>query len=117
VELKRANKKNDFFEEWGLPTSYCVRKVNELKKDFHFMLIASGGINDGTEIAKAIALGADLTASARIILKELVKHDVEGVVNLIDDWFLTVKNIMYLTNCSDVYSLGRTIIKKKEELY
>jgi len=116
VELLRSNQVDNYFKEWGLPTSYCVRTVGELKRQHEFSLIASGGINNGIDIAKALALGADLTASARMLLQEILKNDVEGVCKLIQDWFETVKKIMYLTGCSNVKQLSKLGLKKKEEL-
>jgi len=117
VELLRSNEVDNYFKEWGLPTSYCVRKVKELKKDFNFTLISSGGISNGVDIAKSIALGADLTASARIILQEVMKNDINGVVNLIQSWFLTVKRIMFLTGCKDIESFKKIGLIRKEEMY
>lgn len=117
VEMKRNNLLDPAFQEWGLPTSFCLRTVHELKKDNKFTLISSGGIENGVDIAKSIALGADLTAAARIILKELQKSDIEGVVNLIENWFQTVKKIMYLTGCDTVSKLQKTQLIKKEELH
>ncbi len=117
VELKRRNLQEPFFSEWGLPTSYCVRTVNELKKDFDFILIASGGLNNGIDIAKALSLGADFTASARIILQEVLKNDIEGVIKLIRSWFFTVKKIMYLTGCDKIIKLSKVGLKRKEELF
>ncbi len=117
VELMRKNEEDIFFREWGLPTSYCIRTVNELKKNSRFTLIASGGINNGVDIAKSIALGADLAASARIILHEVTKNSSDGVVELIEGWFLTVKKIMFLTNCDNIYKLNKVGLIKKRELY
>lgn len=117
VELKRSNQEDNFFREWGLPTSYCIRTVKELKKNYDFTLISSGGISNGTDIAKSLALGADLTASARIILQELMKTNVEGTVKLIHSWFLTVKKIMYLTGCDKIKKLNKVQLIRKKELY
>ncbi|MFA5804408.1 MAG: type 2 isopentenyl-diphosphate Delta-isomerase [Melioribacteraceae bacterium] len=117
VELIRSNKADNYFQEWGLPTSYCVRKVKELKKDFNFTLISSGGISNGVDIAKSIALGADLSASARIILQEVMKNDINGVVELIQSWFSTVKRIMYLTGSKDIQNFKKVGLIRKEELY
>lgn len=117
VELLRNKTKNDFLREWGLPTSYCVRKVSELKKKYDFTLVSSGGINSGIDIAKSIALGADLTASARIILNKLVKNDSVGVVNLVYEWFKDVKNIMHLTGASNLKELKKIKLLKSEELH
>ena len=116
VELLRNKKADAYFREWGLPTAYCVRTVAELKSKYNFKLIASGGINNGVDAAKALALGADITASARILLQEVMKNDVQGVVELVRDWFETIKKIMYLTGCSNIKQLTKNGLKRKEEL-
>ncbi|MCX6167840.1 MAG: type 2 isopentenyl-diphosphate Delta-isomerase [Ignavibacteriales bacterium] len=117
VELLRKNEEDSYFRDWGLPTSYCVRTVKELKSNFRFTLIASGGIYNGVDIAKSIALGADLSASARIILQDVMKSNVEGVVKLIESWFLTVKKIMFLTNCDSIKKLTNVGLIKKKDLF
>jgi isopentenyl-diphosphate delta-isomerase len=108
---------NNKFWDWGLPTSYCIRTVARLKNRFDFTLIGSGGIYDGFDIAKALALGADMTASARIILQVLYKSGVEGVVKLINEWFETVRKIMFLTGSASINELNYDKIIRKEKLY
>ncbi|MDQ7818503.1 MAG: type 2 isopentenyl-diphosphate Delta-isomerase [Melioribacteraceae bacterium] len=117
VELKRTESKDNYFNEWGLPTSYCVRTVSELKRKYNFMLIASGGINSPEEIAKSLMLGADLAASARKILLEVNSNGVKGVIELIESWFAKVKNIMYLTGSPDIKNLKKKKLIRKTELY
>lgn len=116
VELLRENKEDNILSEWGLPTSFCVRTVSELKKRYKFTLIASGGINSGVEIAKALALGADITASARIMLHEVTTNNVDGVICLINSWFETVRRIMFLTGSANIKQLRKSGLKRKEEL-
>jgi isopentenyl-diphosphate delta-isomerase len=116
VELLRTRKLNKYLSEWGLPTSYCIRTVRELKKDFDFILIGSGGILNEIDVAKALALGSDISGSARIILQEVVKNDIEGVINMINKWFITVKHIMLLTGCDNLKQFRSGILKRKEEL-
>lgn len=117
VEMIRNKNNQDFFRDWGLPTSYCINEVKKLKNDFSFCLIASGGINSGIETAKTLALGADITASARIILNEAAKKGAEGVVNLLKNWFNEVRKIMYLTGAQDLESLSKIKMIMKEELF
>lgn len=118
VELLRHNNNSDnILWDWGIPTSYCIRKVFKLKKDYNFVLIGSGGINNPFDSAKAIALGADMTASARIILQELNNKGIEGVVKLVNLWFETLKKIMYLTGSKNLTEFRKNKIIKKKDLY
>ena len=50
------------FADWGIPTAECI--VDIRKHQPTIPLIASGGVRNGIEIAKAIALGADLVGLA-----------------------------------------------------
>jgi isopentenyl-diphosphate delta-isomerase len=115
--LRNLGDTNNKFWDWGLPTSYCIRTVSRLKNKFDFTLIGSGGLYDGSDIAMALALGADMTASARVILKELNNTGVEGVVNLINNWFETVRKIMFLTGSQSISELNKGKLIRKEKLY
>lgn len=117
VEILRNGGDNSHdFWDWGLPTSYCVRMINDLRLRYKFKLVASGGINSGMEVAKALALGADFTASARRILKELLENGEDSVVNLVKNWFDTVKKVMFLTGSPTLEELRMSKIKKKQDL-
>ncbi|MBE9116626.1 type 2 isopentenyl-diphosphate Delta-isomerase [Lusitaniella coriacea LEGE 07157] len=50
------------FADWGLPTAECLTSIRHLYPDLP--LIASGGLRNGVDVAKAIALGADLAGLA-----------------------------------------------------
>ena len=115
--LRRQDTNYNKFWDWGLPTSYCLRTISKLKKRKKFLLIGSGGIHNGFDIAKAMVLGADITASARIILQTLDKEDINGVEKTITGWFDTVKKIMFLTGCSTINEFRKQKLIKKEELY
>jgi isopentenyl-diphosphate delta-isomerase len=117
VELIRNNSDENYFREWGLPTSYCIRTINDLKKDHKFTLISSGGINNFDEIAKSLLLGADIVGSARKILLEVNSNGVDGVIHLITDWFESVKKIMYLTGSKDLKSFKKKKLIRKSELF
>ncbi len=117
VEMLRSGKQeNNFLWDWGLSTSFCLKDVSKLKKKNKFTLIGSGGINSSDDAAKAFALGADLIASARIILQELNKNDVEGVKGMITGWFDVIEDIMFLTGSQKLTDLRNKIILK-ENLY
>ncbi|MBU0558391.1 MAG: type 2 isopentenyl-diphosphate Delta-isomerase [Bacteroidetes bacterium] len=117
VELiRKGNREEKYFWDWGLPTSYCIKKLNKLKKKNNFLLIGSGGINDFDSAAKALVLGADIVASARILLIEAEKG-VKPIVDLIENWFENIKKIMFLTGASNLTEFKKTRLIKKKDLY
>jgi len=78
AELARA------FWEWGIPTAEAIRLVRQELP--HVTLVASGGIRNGLDAAKAIALGADAVALGLPLLKpaldspEAVEELLQGVL-------------------------------------
>ena len=117
VEILRSKEEADNpFWDWGLPTSYCLKEVSKLKREHKFILIGSGGINTPFDAAKAFALGADITASARVILQELDKNGVDGIKSMIISWFEAIRKIMFLTGSNKINEL-RTKIILKEKLF
>jgi isopentenyl-diphosphate delta-isomerase len=54
------------FWDWGIPTAMSICEVASLGG--RFTLIASGGIKNGLEVAKSLALGADAAGIARPLL-------------------------------------------------
>ncbi len=103
--------------DWGLPTSYCIRTAAGLKKKYDFTLIGSGGINTAIEAAKALALGADIVASARIILQTLDKENTEGVEKLVKEWFDYIRKVMYLTGSSNLKELRKNKLIERGDLH
>ena len=118
VEILRnkSSNENDFWD-WGLPTSYCIKEVFKLKKNYKFTLIGSGGIKNGLDAAKAFALGADVVASARLILQTLDKSGVEGTVKYINEIFNDISKVMYLTGSYNLKQLRNKKLIKRELLY
>ncbi len=116
--LRSTNSKGDEFWDWGLPTAFCIKQIAPLKEYHEFVLIGSGGINSAFDAAKALALGADVAASARIILQTLDKGGVEGVISLVTGWFKTIKKIMFLTGSNNLYEFRhKNNLIHKSELY
>jgi isopentenyl-diphosphate delta-isomerase len=118
VEILRNKDSNEnHFWDWGFPTSYCIKEVFRLKKNYKFTLIGSGGIKSGLDAAKAFALGADIVASARFILQTLDKSGVEGTKNYIKTIFDDIRKVMYLTGSNNLKELRNKKLIKRDLLY
>jgi isopentenyl-diphosphate delta-isomerase len=57
------------FAGWGIPTSESLVQIKEAGVPEGRRLFASGGLRNGVDVAKAVALGADLAGLARPFLK------------------------------------------------
>ncbi|MBN1350858.1 type 2 isopentenyl-diphosphate Delta-isomerase [candidate division KSB1 bacterium] len=104
VEAYR-NSDNDLcnaFWDWGIPTVLCLEEVAQIDG---IVIIASGGISNGIDIAKALALGANLTGAARPLLDALYSKGVAGLNQVIKTWHLQFKTAMFLTGCRSVSDL------------
>lgn len=61
------------FADWGLPTAECITAIRSMNSTIP--LIASGGLKNGLDIAKSIALGADLGGLARPFLVAAIESE------------------------------------------
>ena len=61
------------FSSWGIPTAASIAEARHVSDEI--VVIASGGIRSGLDIAKAIALGADLGGMARPFLEAFIEKD------------------------------------------
>jgi isopentenyl-diphosphate delta-isomerase len=82
-----------------------LRQVSHLKTSTPFTLIASGGIATGLEAAKAVALGADIVASARPMLVALHRGGKEGLRRFISAWMDGLRGAMFLTGSANLKDL------------
>lgn len=61
------------FADWGLPTAECITTIRGMNATIP--LIASGGLKNGLDLAKSIALGADLGGLARPFLVAAIESE------------------------------------------
>lgn len=102
------------FWNWGIPTAEALVQVNSLPARKKIRLISSGGIRDGMDIAKSIALGADICAAAQPFLKALKEGGPKGLASEYDAWLEELKGAMFLTGSRDLNRLKKAKLKKVE---
>lgn len=107
VEALRASKElasvGEVLWDWGTPTAASVVWAHEAE----FSVIASGGIRDGLDAARAIALGATLASAALPWLRATMSHGEEGAQQVAASMIRTLRTIMLLTGSKDLDALRR----------
>jgi len=96
----------DVFWDWGIPTAISIVEVSQT---VNIPIIASGGIRDGVEMAKALALGASLTSLSQPVLQVAIKgvKETKDVLSLLIE---ELKTSMFLVGADSVQTLQETPI-------
>jgi isopentenyl-diphosphate Delta-isomerase len=109
VEKLRAETANDglkihlgeMFWDWGIPTA---SSLIEVKKAVKLPLIASGGLRNGLEIAKCIALGAAMCAMAYPFLQKAAESK-ESLFRFADIILAELRSTMFLIGAENIPAL------------
>lgn len=92
------------FADWGLPTSEALRQIRAVLPNL--TLIGSGGINSGVDMAKAIALGADLVGTARGLLAAAVdERGTAAVIEVLQARLTELRIAMFCAGCANLQNL------------
>jgi isopentenyl-diphosphate delta-isomerase len=110
VEYYRTGKESQLqrhlgeaFWDWGIPTATSIAEITQTVK---LPVIASGGIRNGSNIAKALALGAQLASLSQPILQTSIKgvKETESLLTLLIE---ELRNIMFLVGAINIEQLAR----------
>jgi len=93
------------FADWGIPTAESIALVREAVP--HMPIIASGGLRDGIDIAKCIALGAQLCGLAGPFLKAAAQS-AEAAHDLVRELTAQLRITMFVAGARDLAALQRT---------
>lgn len=97
------------FADWGIPTAESIQYVAKGAPDVN--IIASGGLRDGIDIAKCIALGATLGGMAGPFLKA-ANQSPDAVSELIRELVAQIRIAMLCSGAGDLVALQNTPLIK-----
>lgn len=111
VEALRAEQKNDpfhadlgrLFWDWGIPTAISLVEVRSATNK---TVIATGGVRNGLDAAKALALGADIVGMALPLLKPAQQGD-DALIAFVRRFERELKTAMFLTGCRTLADLRK----------
>jgi isopentenyl-diphosphate Delta-isomerase len=100
------------FRDWGIPTADSLIQIHSQYPEIK--LIASGGIRNGIDIAKCIALGAELGGMAGKFLKSAVQSK-ETVRKTIDQTRREIQISMFAAGIPDLAQLHNTTLVRASQ--
>ena len=103
----------ELFARWGVPTAESVVVCRRILPD-SMAVIASGGIRNGIEIAKALALGADVAAFALPLLKA-VEESIEAGIAAIERVKEELRTAMFLTGARTIEELRMRPLRRAHD--
>lgn len=102
------------FRNWGIPTAESIRMVRRAAPEI--IIFASGGIRNGVDIAKCIALGASLGGMAGPFLKAAARS-LEDTVQTIQEVQRELQICMFVAGAANLARLKQTpLISDRENL-
>jgi isopentenyl-diphosphate delta-isomerase len=110
IEAERAGDLDlgEVFAGWGIPTPLSIREVRSVGG---LTVIASGGLRNGIDVAKALALGADLAGMAYPFLQAATESP-ERVVDKVQRIVLELKICMFCLGVKSVPELRHARLRK-----
>lgn len=115
VESARAKTRlqqqlGETFADWGIPTADCITHIRTYDKTVP--LIASGGLRNGLDVAKTLALGANLAGLARPFLQAAC-HSPEQLYDCVELLLAELTTVLFCTGVARVKDLHRADVLQK----
>ena len=96
------------FIDWGIPTAVSIRYCRQAAPALP--IIASGGIRDGIDVAKCIALGATIAGFAGDFLRAADNGGVAGVIDMAETITEELRVAMFAAAAKDLSALANTTL-------
>ncbi|WP_214480426.1 type 2 isopentenyl-diphosphate Delta-isomerase [Bacillus sp. SM2101] len=115
IENKRRIDTLSYFDNWGIPTAASICEVRASQSELS--IVASGGIQNALDVAKAIALGGNVTAFAGYFLSILTNHGLHGLIDEITKLKEHLKIIMTALGTRTIPELQHSPLVIKGDTY
>lgn len=111
IEAARADdvETGEIFADWGIPTPENIRELRQVPG---IEIIGSGGVRNGLDAAKAIALGADLVGMAQPFLKAAVESTA-AVATKARNTIRELQISMFCSGCGSLEELKRAELRRR----
>ena len=114
VETQRAAKKGQpadlTFAHWGIPTDEALVMVRGAVPDLE--IVASGGIRNGLDIAKAVVLGANICGVGQPLL-EPAMESAEKVIKFLQKMIFEIKVAMLCVGAKNIEALRKAPLVRR----
>ena len=97
---------------WATPPAMLLPDIRKAVGP-DFVLIADGGIQDGFDAFKALALGADAVTVGRPLMAPLKEKGAAGVRDVLETMTLQLQVMMYRTASKDLKHIDPSVIWQK----
>lgn len=109
IEGERSRDDNDrlhavAFANWGIPTARAIAEARNALPET--LIIGSGGIRDGVDVAKALRLGADVVGTAAGVI-HAATQSTEAVVDHFQTLIRQLRTVCFCTNAANLAALKR----------
>ncbi|TAJ92968.1 type 2 isopentenyl-diphosphate Delta-isomerase, partial [bacterium] len=98
------------FADWGIPTEEALIQVREATPDLE--IVASGGIRSGLDVAKAIALGANIAAIGQPLLAPALES-AEEVIKFLTGVIYEIKVAMLCVGVTNLAALSKVPLMRR----
>ncbi|UCH72445.1 MAG: alpha-hydroxy-acid oxidizing protein, partial [Thermoplasmatales archaeon] len=92
------------FWDWGIPTPNSILEVGDAT-NWNLPIIATGGIRNGLDVAKALVLGANAAGMAYALLKPAIQSK-DATISEIDAVSKELRAAMFLVGVEKVSKMS-----------
>ncbi len=96
---------------WAVPPAMVLPEIRRAVGDA-FLLVADGGIADGYDAFKCLALGADIVSVGRPLMEPLYRCGAAGLADTLREMTAELRAMMVRTGSRDLKSIDPAVIRR-----